>query len=131
MNVVVLVGNLASAPELVTTTNGTKVCNFRLAVSRQNGQDADFLDIKTFGRTAEICSEYLAIGRRVAIEGRLNHATWRTENDEPRSKVEVIANRVEMLGKKPSSASSEQAADTTSEDQELVPAGVAGDSEIH
>ncbi|MCW2960373.1 MAG: hypothetical protein JWM25_388 [Thermoleophilia bacterium] len=103
MNVVVLVGNLATDPELRHTANGRAVCTFRLAVSRVGGEEADFVTVVTWERQAEVCAEYLATGRRIAVEGRLHHSTWEVE-DGRRSKVEVVAHRVEMLGKPRSSA---------------------------
>lgn len=104
MNIVALVGNLATDPELRTTPGDRKVCTFRLAVSRNDGQTADFFTVVTWERQAEICKEYLSVGRRVAIDGRLHHSTWQIEGAEGeapqrRSKVEVIAHRVEMLGR--------------------------------
>ena len=97
MNVTVLVGNLATDPELRHTSGGRAVCTFRLAVSRPGGSEADFFTVVAWERQAEVCKEYLTIGRRVAVEGRLHHSTWEVE-DGKRSKVEVIAHRVEMLG---------------------------------
>ncbi len=105
MNIVALVGNLATDPELRRTEGGRAVCTFRLAVSRSDGKTADFFTVVAWERQAEVCKQYLSVGRRVAIDGRLHHSTWQIENpDNPekperRSKVEVIAHRVEMLGR--------------------------------
>jgi single-strand DNA-binding protein len=113
MNVCVLVGNLATDPELRQTSGGKAVCTFRLAVSRPGGSDADFFTVVAWERQAEICKEYLAIGRRVAVEGRLHHSTWQVDvapsadgeatpqRSNRRSKVELIAHRVELLGGAP------------------------------
>jgi single-strand DNA-binding protein len=101
MNVVCLVGNLATDPELRQTAAGRDVCTFRLAVSRPGGTDADFFTIVTWERQAQVCRQYLSIGRRVSITGRLHHSTWEVEGEGggKRSKVEVVAHRVEMLGR--------------------------------
>ncbi len=105
MNIVALVGNLATDPEIRVTEGKRKVCTFRLAVSRSDGATADFFTVVAWERQAEVCAEYLSVGRRVAIDGRLHHSTWQVESVDPdkkperRSKVEVIAHRVEMLGK--------------------------------
>lgn len=108
MNVCVLVGNLATDPELRQTSGGRAVCSFRLAVSRPGGTDADFFTVVAWERQAEICKQYLSIGRRVAVEGRLHHSTWQVDvapaaegeqqRSNRRSKVELIAHRVELLG---------------------------------
>ncbi|MCW2949349.1 MAG: hypothetical protein JWN41_362 [Thermoleophilia bacterium] len=100
MNIVALVGNLASEPELRHTSGGRAVCTFRLAVSRVSGEQADFFTVVAWERQAEICHEYLNLGRRVAVEGRMHHSTWESE-DGRRSKVEVVAHRVELLGTRP------------------------------
>lgn len=97
MNMVAIIGNVASEPELRETASGRKVCSFRLAVSRPGGDEADFFTIVAWERQAEVCAEYLSVGRRVGVEGRLHHSTWETE-DGKRSKVEVVAHRVQMLG---------------------------------
>ena len=98
MNIVALVGNLATDPELKLTSGGRAVCTFRLAVSRPGGKDADFFTVVVWERQAEVCKEFLSVGRRVAIDGRLHHSTWETDDKQRRSKVEVVAHRVEMLG---------------------------------
>jgi len=98
MNIVALVGNLATDPELRHTSSGRAVCTFRLAVSRHAADQADFFTVVTWERQAEVCKEYLRIGRRVSVEGRLHHTTWEAEEGKRRSRVEVIAHRVQMLG---------------------------------
>lgn len=99
MNIVALVGNVASKPELRETSTGKSCCTFRLAVSRIGGAQADFLTVVTWERQAEVCAEYMDIGQRIGVEGRLRHTTWRTDDDKPRSRVEVVANRVELMNK--------------------------------
>ena len=99
MNTVNLTGRLTADPELRTTTNGS-VASLRVAIARprKNGEDqgADYVDITVFGRQADTCSEYLAKGRKVAIEGRLHHSEWDSDNGR-RQKLEVIARNVEFL----------------------------------
>lgn len=97
MNVVAMIGNVASEPELRHTPAGRAVCSFRLAISRPGGEQADFFTIVAWERQAEVCNEYLHKGRRVGVEGRLHHSTWETD-DGKRSKVEIVAQRVQLLG---------------------------------
>ena len=70
----------------------------------RDGEDrgADFVDVTVFDNQAEVCSRYLAKGRKVAIEGRLQHSEWKAEVGSRRQKLEVIANSVEFLDRKPS-----------------------------
>jgi len=97
MNLVCVIGNVAAAPELRYTDAGRAVCSFRIAVSRPGGEQADFFGVVAWERQAEVCAEYLSVGRRVGIEGRLHHSSWESEG-EKRSKVEIVANRVQLLG---------------------------------
>jgi len=100
------IGRLTAAPDL-HDRSGTPVRRLRLAVQRQRGKDgedrgADSVDVTVFGNQAQVCNQYLAKGRRVAIEGRLQHSEWQAEDGSRRQKLEVIASSVEFLDKKPS-----------------------------
>jgi single-strand DNA-binding protein len=96
MNIVALIGNVASEPELRHTTQGRPVTSFRLALSRPGGELADFVTIVTWERQAEIAHEYLVRGRRVGVDGRIHHSTWETEEGK-RSKIEIVAHRIILL----------------------------------
>ena len=98
MNVVGLVGNLASDVELRELPEERRVASFLLAVDRDGpGGGADFVRISTWNKQAEVCSRFLAKGRRVAIDGRLRSRSWEEPDGKRRSTVEVTANRVEFL----------------------------------
>jgi single-strand DNA-binding protein len=97
MNVVILIGNLATDVELREFGEEKRLATFRLAVDRPTkDDDADFFRIAVWDRQAELCATYLAKGRRVAIEGRLRYRSWEDEGQK-RSTVEVVASRVEFL----------------------------------
>jgi single-strand DNA-binding protein len=101
MNSVNLTGRLTTGPEL-HDRSGTQVGRLRLAIQRPRGKDgedrgADYVDVTTFGRQAEVCGSYLAKGRRVAISGHLRHSEWEAEDGSRRQKVEVVAEHVEFL----------------------------------
>lgn len=104
-NKVILMGNLTRDPELRYTPSGAPVCNFDLAVSRsyttQGGERRDevcFITIVVWAKQAETCGEYLAKGRPVLVEGRLQQRSWETPEGQKRSKHEVVAERVQFLG---------------------------------
>ena len=97
MNLVALIGNVASEPELRYSASGKAVCTFRLAISRPGGAEADFITCVAWDRQAEICDQYIYIGRRLGIEGKLRQSVWETD-DGRKSKVEVVAHRVQLLG---------------------------------
>lgn len=108
-NKVILVGNLTRDPQVKYTTGGSAVTEIGLAVNRrwldkQSNQWKDettFVDVTLWGRTAEIAGEYLAKGRQVLIEGRLQLDTWDDrESGQKRSKLRVVGENMTMLGNK-------------------------------
>ena len=106
VNVVVITGNLTQDPELRSTNSGTSVCEMRVAVNSrrkdQSGQWVDkpnFFNVVVFGAQGENCATYLARGRPVAIEGRLDWREWEAkEGGGKRQSVQIIANSVQFLG---------------------------------
>lgn len=120
MNIVAMIGNVAADPELRHTAAGRAVCTFRLAVSRPGADSADFFTVVCWERQAEVAVEYLTIGRRISVEGRLHHTTAETDSGESRSRIEVVAHRVMLLGS-PRPA----AADAVDADGALAPSTVA------
>jgi len=109
MNLVVLIGRLTRDPELKYLANtGTPVATFSLAVDKQLSKEkkqelaekgeptADFINIVVWGKQAENCANYLAKGRLVAIQGRIQSRSWETENGR-RYTTEVVANQVQFL----------------------------------
>jgi single-strand DNA-binding protein len=98
VNVVTLIGNLATEVELKDVPPDRKVASFLLAVDRP-GKDAgaDFFQVSTWNRQAEVCGEYLAKGAQIAVDGRLRSRSWEGEDGKRRSAVEVVANHVEFL----------------------------------
>ena len=101
MNVVTLIGNLATDVELHDVGQDLQVATFLLAVDRPGKDEADFVRISTWNKQAELCAQYLAKGRKVGVDGRLRSSSWEDSDGNKRNAVEVVANRVEF----PSSAS--------------------------
>lgn len=100
MNQVTLIGRLARDPELrFTAGSGKAVATFSLAVNRPFGKEneADFFRIVVWGKQGEHCANYLAKGRLVAIQGRLQNNNFETQSGEKRYTTEVVADRVEFL----------------------------------
>ena len=123
MNSTQQIGRLTADPEPVRETEHGKVTSFRLAVSRSNGsaKRADFFTVEVWNRLAETCAKYLREGREVAVTGRLEQREWRTEDDQPRERIVIVARNVDFLrGRK---ADDEPAA-------EPVAAGAAADEDI-
>ncbi|MCG8449186.1 MAG: single-stranded DNA-binding protein [Pirellulales bacterium] len=102
-NRVVLMGNLTRDPELRYIPSGTAVSDIGLAVNdrvKRNDQwvdEATFVDITLWGRTAEVANEYLSKGSSVLIEGRLKLDRWEKDGQK-HSKLRVVGERMQMLG---------------------------------
>jgi len=101
VNVVTLIGNLASDVELKDVGEDRQVANFLLAVDRPGKDEADFVRISTWNKQAETCARYLAKGKRVAVDGRLRSSSWEDSDGNRRSAIEVVANRVQFLSPPP------------------------------
>jgi single-strand DNA-binding protein len=101
MNDVSLIGRLTRDPELITTDNGTDIAKLRLAVDRRRRDDgAVFVDVKCFEAQARACADHLAKGRQVAVTGRLERDEWQAGEGTKRSRLYVIAQRVQFLSGK-------------------------------
>jgi single-strand DNA-binding protein len=97
MNSVHLIGNLATEVELREVGAERKVASFLLAVDRGSRDGgADFVWVNAWERQGELCAEYLAKGRRVAVDGRLRSRTWEQDGHR-RDRVDVVARRIEFL----------------------------------
>jgi len=106
LNRVILIGRLASDPELKYTPSGIAVTQFRLAVNRpmsaearSNGQEkqADFFSIVAWRQSAEYAANYLGKGRLVAVEGRLQVREYVTSAGEKRRDTEVVVDNLKSL----------------------------------
>lgn len=99
MNSTQQIGRLTADPDQVRETEHGKVTSFRLAVQRNNGsaKRADFFTVEVWNRLAETCAEYLREGREVAVSGRLEQREWRTDDDQPRERVVIVARTVDFL----------------------------------
>jgi single-strand DNA-binding protein len=104
-NKVILVGNLTRDPQLSYTANNTPVAEFGLAVNRRwKGPDGNlkeetlFVDCKVYGRQAETFSQYMAKGRPVLVEGRLEFRQWQTPEGQKRSKHGVVVESFRFMG---------------------------------
>jgi single-strand DNA-binding protein len=127
-NRVVLMGNLTRDPELRQTPSGRPVVDIGLATNEtyknQSGETVEktcFVDIVAWGRQAETCSQYLSKGRPVLVEGRLQLDQWESKNGEKRSRLRVLAERVQFLsgGRKASSSVKEPASAGEGDDEEM------------
>ena len=107
-NKVILVGNLSRDVELKYTTSGTAIGQFGIATNRtykdtntgETKQEVMFIDVKVFGRSAEIANQYLHKGSKALIEGRLVLEQWVDNGGYKRSKHVVIAEKIQFMDSK-------------------------------
>ena len=103
VNHVVLIGRLTRDAELKYTAGGMAVCKFAIAVNKRRKQgeqwvdEASFFDIVLWGKSGESLIQYLVKGKQVAVEGELHQNRWQNEG-KSMSKIEIMANNVQLLG---------------------------------
>ena len=109
MNEVILSGNLATDVELRTTQSGKSVAQFRLAVKRWGKKDeADFIPIVCWDKTAENCAKYLKKGSSAIVSGAIQTRTYEKDGSK-RYITEVVAREVEFTGSRQEAKPQEQA----------------------
>lgn len=103
LNKAFIIGRLTRDPELRTTPTGQAVARFGLATNRVvpvagggNEERVEYHNIVAWGRLAEICSQYLAKGRLVFIEGRIQTRSWQGKDGVKRTSTEIIAENMQM-----------------------------------
>ncbi len=97
-------GNLGQDPELRYTQNQTAVCSLNIATTEfrmgQDGQRQEMTEwhrVVVWGKQAENASKYLAKGRGVFVEGKLQTRSWEDQNGQKRFTTEIVANNVQFL----------------------------------
>lgn len=121
MNSVVLIGRLTKDPELrFIAGSGRAVANFTLAVDKgmsrekkaemqvQGKPTADFIRIVAWGKTAELCANYLVKGSQVAVKGSISTGQYKTQTGEKRYTTDVVAANVEFIGSRSSKNQNEE-----------------------
>lgn len=104
LNKVMLIGNLTRDPELRYTPSGVAVCTFGMATNRSwkdadgNAQEAaDFHRIVSWGKLAELCSQWLFKGRKAFVEGRLQTRDWTGQDSVKRTTTEIVIDSMLIL----------------------------------
>ena len=112
MNTVSLIGRLTRDPEVRYTSTQIAVARFSIAIDRpakEGGEkQTDFPNIVVFGKQAENCERYLAKGRKVAINGRIQTGSYTDKEGRKVYTTDVVANYVEFLDSAPQQAKPEQ-----------------------
>jgi single-strand DNA-binding protein len=120
INVITLVGRMASDPELRYTQSGIPVANFCIAVERDfkeadGNKITDFFQVVAWRKTGELAHQYLKKGNNVGIVGRLITEKYVSKEGENRVAHKVQAETVQFLGSKANSAENETSPDTANQ----------------
>lgn len=119
LNKALLIGNLTRDPDLRYTAAGTAVANLRLAVNRtfvvqgEKREETLFIDVVAWGKQAEACAEYLAKGSAIFVDGRLQSREYEAKDGSKRTVVEVVADTVQFLTRKPGALAAAGAGEET------------------
>jgi single-strand DNA-binding protein len=133
LNRVFLMGNLTRDPEVRYTPKGTAIAKLGMAVNRvyttdsgEQKEEVTYVDVEVWGRQAETCKEYLSKGRPILIEGRLRMDSWEDkETHQKRSRMLVVADRVQFLGSPRRSEPGDAPANPEGRADEAAPRGAA------
>jgi single-strand DNA-binding protein len=106
VNKVILVGNVGKDPELRYTPSGTAVCTFSLATSErfknkqgEQQERTEWHNIVVWAGLAEVCGKYLAKGKQIYLEGRIQNRSYDDRDGNKRYITEIIASEMQMLGR--------------------------------
>ena len=102
MNSVVLIGRLTRDPEIrYTASTQMAVATFTVAIDRPvragGEKQTDFPRVTVFGKQAENCEKYLAKGRLVGVQGRIQTGSYQNKDGVTVYTTDVVADRVEFL----------------------------------
>ena len=121
LNSVQLGGRLTAKPELRQTKSGHSVCDVSLAVNRMKEGETDFVDVTLWGKTAELASQHLDKGRFINIQGRLQQDKWEDKEGNKRYSLNVVADNLSDLPRRPPDAVLRGAAEFVCEHHQCNP----------
>jgi len=100
VNSVFLMGNLTKNPSFITTSEGTNIVHFRIAINntyKNEVKETLFINITGFGNLALTCNKYLQKGARVLVEGRLREDKYINKEGKEVNEIQVIADNVHFI----------------------------------
>lgn len=115
INKAILIGNLGKDPEMKYTSSGQAIVKFSLATNAiwkdsnsEKKEKVTWHNIEAWGRTAEICNEYLHKGSQVYIEGRIDNRKYTGDDGIEKYYSSVVAEKVQFLGSKGDTTGNQQ-----------------------
>ncbi|OFZ29804.1 MAG: single-stranded DNA-binding protein [Bdellovibrionales bacterium RIFCSPHIGHO2_01_FULL_40_29] len=123
VNKVIIVGRLGGDPEMKAVGQGATVTRLNVATSEnwldksgQKQERTEWHRIVVWGKLAEICGKYLAKGRQVYVEGKLQTRSWE-DNGQKKYSTEIVASTVQFLGSANADAGAGDRSNTSSQNQ--------------
>ena len=124
----IITGNITRDPELRTTTGGSSVCSFTVAVNRnyrgtdgEQKEEVSFIDGSAWGKLAETIDQQGKKGNGVLVSGRLNQRAWEDKNGNKRSSVEIVVEDFNFVGGRDGGNTSGSSSAPASASQEDIP----------
>lgn len=119
LNRVILIGRLTRDPELRYSPSGVAVTNFTLAIDRKfknsEGQkEADFIPCVAFKQLAELAANWLAKGKLVSVDGRMQTRNYTNKDGQKVYVTEVICEDIHFLSPKDAQQSNNNSTEQTS-----------------
>ncbi len=118
LNKVILIGNLTRDPELRYTPTGAAVCTIGIATNRawvtdagEKKEETEFHRVVAWNKLAELCSQLLAKGRKVYVEGRLRTSAWQAQDGTQRTSTEIVIEDMILLDSRRPIVSGEEASE--------------------
>ncbi len=104
LNKIFILGRLTRDPEERALPNGGSVSSFGVATNRvwnnrdsgEKQEQTEFHNVTAFGKLADICNQYLAKGQLILVEGRVQTRSWKDQDENKRSRTEIIAENMQM-----------------------------------
>ncbi len=110
LNKAMIIGRLGADPEVRYTQSNTAVANMSVATTERfkdrNGEQQERTEwhrVVAWGRTAEICQQYLKKGSLVYFEGPIQTREWEDKDGQKRYTTEIKALTMQMLDSRGSS----------------------------
>jgi len=107
LNKVIIIGNVGGEPEMRFTSNGKPVTSFSVATNwvyttpdGERKQETEWFNVVVWNKLAEQCNQFLGKGKLIYAEGRMHTRMWESQDGQPRSRAEVIANKVVFLDRR-------------------------------
>lgn len=129
LNKVTLIGNLTRDPELRYTPTGAAVCTIGLATNRtwvtdagEKKEETEFHRVVAWNKLAELCSQLLAKGRKVYVEGRLRTSAWQAQDGSQRTSTEIVIEDMIVLDSKRPGAPGEEGTAAEAPSVQVAPA---------